>query len=130
MPANLALITSVANQLLEANASTATQASEQVLAQLVEHFDLHYAFLRYSDHNIRASVLAAEWPRRSDVANPDPFAFVSFTNDRPCLRAMRKRQGSGGCPPPPPKRGFRCPITRAVAAADRWWSPPRWPPAR
>ncbi len=85
MPANLALITSVANQLLEANASTATQASEQVLAQLVEHFDLHYAFLRYSDHNIRASVLAAEWPPRSDVANPDPFAVVSFTSDHPAL---------------------------------------------
>ena len=85
VPTNLALITSVANQLLEANASTATHASEQVLAQLVEHFDLHYAFLRYSDHNIRASVLAAEWPRRSDIANPDPFAVVSFTSDHPAL---------------------------------------------
>jgi diguanylate cyclase len=62
VPADIRLITSVANQLLEANASTAPQASERVLAQLVEHFDLHYAFLRYSDHNIRASVLAAEWP--------------------------------------------------------------------
>ena len=85
MAANLALITSIANQLLEANATTATQASEQVLAQLVEHFDLHYAFLRYCDHNIRASVLAAEWPPRSDVANPDPFAVVSFTSDHPAL---------------------------------------------
>jgi diguanylate cyclase len=85
VPANLALITSIANQLLQANASTATQASEQVLAQLVEHFDLHYAFLRYSDHNIRASVLAAEWPPRSGVANPDPFAVVSFSSDHPAL---------------------------------------------
>jgi hypothetical protein len=41
VPTHLALITSVANRLLEANASTATQASEQVLAQLVEHFDMH-----------------------------------------------------------------------------------------
>lgn len=85
MQTNLALITSIANQLLEANASTATQASEQVLTQLVEHFDLQYAFLRYSDHNLRASVLAAEWPPRSDVANPDPFAVVSFTSDHPAL---------------------------------------------
>ncbi len=85
MAANLALITSIANQLLEANATTATQASEQVLAQLVTHFDLHYAFLRYSDHNIRASVLAAEWPSRSDVASPDPFAVVAFTSDHPAL---------------------------------------------
>ena len=67
MPGNLVLISSIANQLLEATAATATQASEQVLAQLVEHFDLHYSFLRYSDHDIRASVLAAEWPPRSDV---------------------------------------------------------------
>jgi diguanylate cyclase (GGDEF)-like protein len=111
VPANLALITSIANQLLEANASTATQASEQVLAQLVEHFELHYAFLRYSDHNIRASVLAAEWPRRSDVANPDPFAVVSFTNNDPAfslcengkdLVVFYRHQNSG----------FRCPITK------------------
>jgi hypothetical protein len=34
LPANLSLITSIANQLLEANASTATQASEQVLASM------------------------------------------------------------------------------------------------
>lgn len=47
VPGNLILITSIANQLLEATASTASQASEQVLAQLVEHFDLHYSFLRY-----------------------------------------------------------------------------------
>jgi diguanylate cyclase (GGDEF)-like protein len=85
VPDNFVLITAIANQLLEATASTATQASEQVLAQLVEHFDLHYAFLRYSDHDIRASVLAAEWPPRSDVADPDPFGVVSFTSDHPAL---------------------------------------------
>jgi len=111
MPGNLVLITSIANQLLEANASTATQASEQVLAQLVEHFDLHYSFLRYSDHNIRASVLAAEWPARTDVAEPDPFAVVSFTSDHPAfalcengkeLVVVNRDHGNGG---------FRCPLT-------------------
>jgi diguanylate cyclase (GGDEF)-like protein len=85
VPANLALITSIANQLLQASASTAPQASEKVLAQLVDYFDLRYAFLRYSDHNIRASVLAAEWPHRTDVAQPDPFAVVAFSNDHPAL---------------------------------------------
>ena len=85
VPGNLVLITSIANQLLKATASTATQASEQVLAQLVEHFDLHYSFLRYSDHDIRASVLAAEWPPRSEVTDPDPFAVVSFASDHPAL---------------------------------------------
>ena len=85
MPGNLVLISSIANQLLEATAATAAQASEQALAQLVEHFDLDYSFLRYSDHDSRASVLAAEWPPRTDVADPDPFAVIPFTSDDPAL---------------------------------------------
>ncbi|UMB70720.1 putative bifunctional diguanylate cyclase/phosphodiesterase [Mycobacterium paraterrae] len=85
MPTNLGLVTRIANQLLEANASDAAHASERVLAQLVEHFDLHYAFLRHSDHDIRASLLIAEWPPRTDVPNPDPFSVVSFTSDHPAL---------------------------------------------
>ena len=85
MPGNLVLISSIANHLLEATAATANQASEQVLAQLVEHFGLHYSFLRYSDHDIGASVLAAEWPPRTDVADPDPFGVIPFTSDHPAL---------------------------------------------
>ena len=85
MADNLVLITSIANQLLEATAATATQASERVLAQLVDHFDLHYSFLRYSDHDIGASVLAAEWPARTDVEDPDPFGVIPFTSDHPAL---------------------------------------------
>jgi len=85
VPGNLVLISSIANQLLEATAASATQASEQALAQLVEHFDLRYSFLRYSDHDIGASVLAAEWPPRTDVADPDPYAVIPFTSHHPAL---------------------------------------------
>jgi diguanylate cyclase (GGDEF)-like protein len=85
LPGKLGLLTSIANQLLEADASTATEASQQILAQLVERFDLKYSFLRYSDHGIRASVLAAEWPPRDAVADPDPFAVAAFTSDQPAL---------------------------------------------
>ena len=85
MPGNLLLVSSIANQLLEATAATAARASEQVLAQLVEHFDLSYSFLRYSDHDMGASVLAAEWPPRTDVTDPDPFAVIPFTSDHPAL---------------------------------------------
>jgi diguanylate cyclase len=92
---NLALIASVANQLLEATASTATQASEQVLAQFVEHFDLDYCFLRHSDHEIGASVLVAEWPPRPDVPDPDPLAVVSFTSTDPAFALCQSGTGGG-----------------------------------
>ena len=71
MPRSLDLVvTSVATQLMEATASTATQVSEKVLAQLVEQFDVDASFLRHHDHDIRASVLVAEWPPRTDVPRP------------------------------------------------------------
>jgi diguanylate cyclase (GGDEF)-like protein len=111
VPGNLILITSIANHLLEATASTANQASEQVLAQLVEHFDLHYSFLRYSDHDIRASVLAAEWPPRPDVADPDPFAIVSFTNDHPAFALCENGKDLVVIHRHHENSGYRCPIT-------------------
>jgi len=56
-----------------------------VLAQLVEKFDLDAAFLRHHDHSMRASVLVAEWPPRTDVPDPDPMAVVHFTSADPVL---------------------------------------------
>jgi diguanylate cyclase (GGDEF)-like protein len=79
------VVTSVATQLMEATASTATQVSEKVLAQLVEQFDVDASFLRHHDHDIRASVLVAEWPPRIDVPDPDPMAVVHFTSADPVL---------------------------------------------
>ena len=83
MPDSLALVSSVASQLLEATASTAAQVSGQVLARLVEQFDLDYSFLRHNDHDIGASVLVAEWPPRSNVPDPDPLAVVHFSSADP-----------------------------------------------
>jgi diguanylate cyclase len=85
VPHNLALVSSVAGQLLEATASTAAQVSGQVLARLVEHFDLDYSFLRHNDHDIGASVLVAEWPPRPNVPDPDPLAVVHFSSADPVL---------------------------------------------
>ena len=60
VPRSLDLVlTSVATQLMEATASSATQVSETVLAQLVEQFDVDASFLRHHDHEIQASVLVA-----------------------------------------------------------------------
>jgi diguanylate cyclase len=110
VPDNLVLVSSIANQLLEATAATATRASEQVLAQLVEHFDLHYSFLRYSDHDIRASVLAAEWPPRPDGADPNPFAVVSFTDDYPAFAMCENGKDLVVVNRDHRNSGFRCPI--------------------
>jgi len=79
------VVTSVATQLMEATGSTATQVSEKVLAQLVEQFDVDASFLRHHDHDIRASVLVAEWPPRVGVPDPDPMAVVHFTSADPAL---------------------------------------------
>ncbi len=86
MPRSLDLVvTSVATQLMEATAATATQVSEKVLAQLVEQFGLDAGFLRHHDHEIRASLLVAEWPRRTGVPEPDPLAVVHFSRADPVL---------------------------------------------
>ena len=86
MPRSLDLVvTSVATQLMEATGSTATQVSEKVLAQLVEQFDVDASFLRHHVHDIRASVLVAEWPPRVGVPDPDPMAVVHFTSADPAL---------------------------------------------
>ncbi|HWS91599.1 MAG TPA: EAL domain-containing protein, partial [Mycobacterium sp.] len=86
MPRSLDLIvTSVATQLMEATRSTATQVSEKVLAQLGEQFDVDCSFLRHHDHDIRASILVAEWPRRTNVPDPDPLAVAHFSSADPVL---------------------------------------------
>jgi diguanylate cyclase len=86
LPRSLDLVvTSVATRLMEATASTATRVREEVLAQLVEQFELDASFLRRHDHDIRASVLVAEWPPRIDVPDPDPMAVVHFTSADPVL---------------------------------------------
>jgi diguanylate cyclase (GGDEF)-like protein len=77
------VVNSVAAHLMDANASTATKVSQQVLAYLVEQFDVDAAFLRHNDRNIRASRLVAEWPARSNRPNPDPLGVVHFASADP-----------------------------------------------
>ena len=80
VPRSLALVTSVAGQLVEATASTAGEVTEQVLARLVAQFDLDYSFLRRNDHETRASIHVAEWPPRLDVPDPDPLSVIHFSS--------------------------------------------------
>ena len=77
------VVTAVATQLMAANAATSVRVSQQVLADLVDYFDVDVSFLRYNDHNIRASRLIAEWPIRPDIPDPDPLAVVYFADADP-----------------------------------------------
>lgn len=76
-------MTKVAVQLMAANAATSAQVSQEVLADLVEHFGVDFSFLRYNDHSIGASILMAEWPLRPDVPDPDPLRVVHFKDADP-----------------------------------------------
>ncbi len=80
MPRGLGFVTSIAAQLMEANASTATTVSEQVLARLVHLFDADTGFLRHNDQTIGASKLIAEWPPRPNRPHADLLAIVDFTS--------------------------------------------------
>jgi diguanylate cyclase (GGDEF)-like protein len=76
----LEFVTSVAAQLMGANASTAATVSEQVLARLVDLFDADTGFLRHNDQTIGASRLVAEWPPRPNRPHADLVAIVDFTS--------------------------------------------------
>ena len=80
MPRGLRFVTSLAAQLMEADALTATTVSEQVLARLLHLFDADTGFLRHNDQTIGTSQLIAEWPPRPYGPNPDPLPIVHFTS--------------------------------------------------
>lgn len=77
------VVTSVATQLMAANAATSVEVSQRVLADLVSYLGVDVSFLRYNDHSIRASRLVAEWPIRPNIPNPDPLALVYFADADP-----------------------------------------------
>jgi diguanylate cyclase (GGDEF)-like protein len=77
------VVGSVAAQLVDANAATATKVSHQALAYLLQHMDVDAAFLRHNDRNLQASKLVAEWPLRPNRPDPDPLEIVHFASTDP-----------------------------------------------
>ncbi|MFN8102682.1 MAG: bifunctional diguanylate cyclase/phosphodiesterase [Mycobacterium sp.] len=75
------VVTSTATKLMAATSTNTAEVLESVLADLVEAFAVDHAFLRYNDHQIRASRLIAEWPPRPDIPDPDPIGLVYFADD-------------------------------------------------
>lgn len=72
------LVTGAAAELMAATAADAAAISQRVLGNLVHEFGVDFSFLRHNDHNIRATVLVAEWPSRN--ADPDPIGVVYFAD--------------------------------------------------
>ncbi len=77
------VVTTVATQLMAANAATSVEVSQRVLAELVAYLGVDVSFLRYNDHTIRASRLITEWPVRPQIPDPDPLALVYFADADP-----------------------------------------------
>ncbi|MFC9786485.1 putative bifunctional diguanylate cyclase/phosphodiesterase [Rhodococcus sp. NPDC127528] len=77
------LVTGVASRLTATTARTWVSSAEEVLHDLVDYFDLDACFLRRNDHEMRATILVAEWPHRPVTQEPDPLAVVYFADADP-----------------------------------------------
>jgi len=83
MPSLENIVTSVATRLMGVDSATAKEVSQAVLADLVSFFGVDVSFLRHNDHDLRASILVAEWPVRPGIPDPDPLAVVYFEGADP-----------------------------------------------
>ena len=81
------VVTEVATRLIGATAATQPRAAQEVLAELVDVFDVDVSFLRHNDHAIRATKLIAEWPARPVIPDPDPLGIVFFADADPIFAA-------------------------------------------
>jgi diguanylate cyclase (GGDEF)-like protein len=81
------VVTEVATRLIGATSATQPRLAQEVLAELVDVFDVDVSFLRHNDHAIRATKLIAEWPVRPDIPDPDPLGIVFFADADPIFAA-------------------------------------------
>jgi diguanylate cyclase (GGDEF)-like protein len=77
------VVTEVATRLMAVDAATSPAVSQQVLGELVAHFDVNVSFLRHNDHRIHATRLIAEWPPRPAISEVDPLELIYFADADP-----------------------------------------------
>lgn len=82
------LVTEVAAELMGVDSATMVSATEQVLAMLIDYFDVDFSYLRHNDPKNRSTVLVAEWPPRQDVPEPDPLRVVYFDQADSVFRSL------------------------------------------
>lgn len=84
------LVTSVATDLMGVTAGALHSASERLLHQLVDYFEVDLSFLRRNDHDLGATILVAEWPPRPEVPVPDPLGIIFFATADPTFASLEK----------------------------------------
>ena len=81
------LVTETATTLMGVDAASMVSTTEKILVDLLEFFGVDHTCLRYTDHNIRASVMIAEAPPRDIIPDPDPLAVIYFEDDKVFARS-------------------------------------------
>ncbi len=88
-PATLSqLVTELATALMEVGPSSLAETCEVMLKRVVSAFDVDLSFVRRNDHELKATILLAEWPARVDVPEPDPLGVVRFADADPVFAAL------------------------------------------
>ncbi len=82
------LVTEVATSLMTVSPSTLVDTCELVLQRLITYFDVDVSYVRRNDHELGATILLAEWPRRTEVPDPDPLGVVYFADGDPVFAAL------------------------------------------
>jgi diguanylate cyclase (GGDEF)-like protein len=72
------MVTSAASHLMGVTATTFRVVCEELLRELVGHFDVDLSFFRRNDHIAGTTTLVAEWPARPHIPEPDPLGVVAF----------------------------------------------------
>ncbi|OKH78952.1 hypothetical protein EB75_25705 [Mycobacterium sp. ST-F2] len=86
------VVTEVATRLMAADSTNNAEVYTDVLEVLVNYFGVDVSFLRRNDHEIGASILVAEWPRRPEIPDPDPLRVVYFADADPVFAETEHRK--------------------------------------
>jgi diguanylate cyclase (GGDEF)-like protein len=101
------VVTEVATRLIGATAARQPRVCQEVLAELVDVFDVDASFLRHNDHAIRATKLIAEWPVRPSIPYPDPLGIVFFADADPIFAAAEHAKEPVILRPDPASDGYQ-----------------------
>lgn len=100
------LVAEVASTLMAANSATYRASIDRVLEQLVAEFEVDICFLRRNNHDIGATILVAEWPRRQVIPDPDPLGVIYFRGADPVFAAAEHLDGPWFVRPDPQQTGY------------------------